>query len=61
MNIATLYHDTEEPASIQEQVALQRQWRDTLVQVKIDTERRIKEAEEFIQELCLTEVSDSDL
>tara|TARA_B100000963_G_scaffold357389_1_gene379474 strand:- start:4573 stop:4758 length:186 start_codon:yes stop_codon:yes gene_type:complete len=61
MNIASLYHDTEEPVSIQEKVALKRHWRDTLVQVKIDTERRIREAEEAIQELCLSDVEDSDL
>ena len=61
MNIATLYHDTSEPETNQDRINRVREWRNLLIQVKVDTDRKIEKAEEELEKLVLPMAGDSDL
>jgi len=61
MNIATKYHDTEEPEPQQDKLARIREWRNTLIKVQADTEKQLEEVEQKLENMTLSTVSDSDL
>lgn len=61
MNIATKYHDTEEPEPQQEKIARIREWRNALIKVQADTEKQLEEVEQKLENITLSAVSDSDL
>jgi hypothetical protein len=61
MNIATKYHDTEEPEAQQDKVTRIREWRNVLIQVQADTEKKLKEVEQKLESMTLYAVSDSEL
>lgn len=61
MNIATKYHDTEEPEPQQEKIARIREWRNALIKVQADTERQLEEVEQKLEKITLRAVADSDL
>ena len=46
MNIATKYHDTEEPEPQQDKLARIGEWRNTLIKVQADTEKQLEEVEQ---------------
>jgi hypothetical protein len=61
MNIATKYHDTEEPEPQQDKLARIRELRNTLIKVQADTEKQLEEVEQKLENMTLSTVSDSDL
>ena len=61
MNIATKYHDTEEPEAQQDRLARIREWRNTLIKVQADTEKQLEEVEQKLEDMTLSISSDSDL
>ena len=61
MNIATHYHDTSEPEATQDTISRVREWRNLLIQIKVDAERELEEAESKLEKLILPNALDSDL
>lgn len=61
MNILSSYHDSSEPESTQEKVSRVRDWRNLLIQIKVDAERELERAEIQLEKLILPAAQDSDL